>query len=194
MEVFSPGRIRSFDPKLRRGDETKTDIETGIPEQGDQRLASGIGRPDDRVHERLTDTLPLTARQDTDRSEPKCVQHADTPASADDVADDLMVTLRNHRQRRDPSGIIARRAEQARLHGLSINPRPAKGSRSHGLDCGSVLKRLATDDHERLLANGLLHRRRRGTLAVTAARRRIQKPPRLPLGMPAVRQKQGRAA
>jgi hypothetical protein len=29
---------------------------------------------------------------------------------------------------------------------------------------------------------------------VTAARRRIQKPPRLPLGMPAVRQKQGRAA
>jgi hypothetical protein len=36
--------------------------------------------------------------------------------------------------------------------------------------------------------------RRGGTPAVTAARRRIQKPPRLPPGMPAVRQKQGRAA
>jgi hypothetical protein len=160
LEVFSPGRIRSVDSKLRCGDETKADIEPGIAEQGDQGLAGGVGRADDGVHERLAGTLPLADRQDADRSEPECVEYADAPASADDVADDLIVTLRNHRKRRDPSGIVAKRAEQTRLHRLSINPRPAKGSRSHGVDRGSVLERLASDDHERLLANGLLLRRR----------------------------------
>jgi hypothetical protein len=150
-------------PKLRCGDETKADIETGIPEHGDQRLAGGIGRADDSVHERLAGTLPLTARQDADRSEPECVEYADAPAIADDEADDLIVTLRNHRQRRAPSGILAKRAEQTRLHRLSINPGPAKGSRSHGVDRCSILKHLATDEHERLLANGPLLRRRHGS-------------------------------
>ena len=156
LEVLSPGRIRSVYPKLRCGDETEAAIEAGIAEQGDQRLAGGISRADDGVHERLTGTLSLTARQDAERSERECVEYADASAGADDVADDLIVALGNHRQGRDPSGIIAKRAQQMRLHRLSINPRPAEGCRSHGVDCGSVLKRLATDDHERLLADGLV--------------------------------------
>ena len=158
LEVLSPGRIRSVDSKLRCRDETKANIEPGIAEQGDQGSTASPA----------ASAAPMTAcisaspapcrwriAQDADRSEPKCVEYADTPASADHVADDLLATLGNHRQRRDPSGIIAKRAEQARLHRLSTNPRPAKGRRSHGVDGGSVLKRLATDDHERLLANGL---------------------------------------
>lgn len=147
LEVLSPGRIRSFYPKLRCGDETKADIETGIPEQGDKRLACGIGRPDDSVHERLTGTLPLTARQDADRSEPECLEYADPPASADDVADDLIVTLRNHRQSRDPSGIIAKRAEQTRLHRLSTTPgRPkaAEVTASTAARSSSVSRRMIT--------------------------------------------------
>ena len=147
LEVLSPGRIRSLYPKLRRGDETKADIETGIAEQGDERLAGGIGRPDDSVHERLAGTLPLTARQDADRSKPECVEYADAPASADDVADDLIVTLRNHRQRRDPPGIIAKRAEETRLHRLSINAGPAKAAEvtaSTAARSSSVSRRIIT--------------------------------------------------
>ena len=46
LEVFSPGRIRSVDSKLRCGDETEADIEPGIAAQGDQGLAGGVGRAD----------------------------------------------------------------------------------------------------------------------------------------------------
>ena len=99
--------------------------------------------------ERLAGTLPLTARQDADRSEPECVESADPPASADDVADDLdRHAPQPSRQRRDPSGIIAKRAEQTRLHRLSINPGPAEGSKSFtGVDCGrssNISRRMIT--------------------------------------------------
>ena len=40
-------------PQAPMRDETEAAIETGIAEQGDQRLAGGISRADHSVHERL---------------------------------------------------------------------------------------------------------------------------------------------
>ena len=84
---------------LRCRDETEAAIETGIAEQGDQLLAAGISRADHGMHQRRTDTPSLTVRQDADRSKPECVEYAHAPAGTDNVTDDPILTLRNHRQR-----------------------------------------------------------------------------------------------
>src|SRR5712671_903993 len=59
-----------------------------VAEQGGQRLAEGVSRAQDGVHERAADTVPLPVRPDGQRAEREDGVLADVPLGAQHVADD----------------------------------------------------------------------------------------------------------
>ena len=152
LKMVTPSRIGSSDAEFGCGHETEATVVARITKEADQRLARRVGSTDDGVHQSMTGSPTLVARQDADRPESERARVTDPSAGAHNLARDPIVADGHHCERWDPSRVKPERPDQERFRSVWIAPRSAECRGDHRIDRATICMSLSADDHRRLVA------------------------------------------
>ena len=144
--MLAPLWVGGVDSEPGRGHEAKMAVEVGIPQEGDKRFARRVGGAEDGMHHRLAHSLALIGRQNTDRPQAERGSLTDPSAGTHDVANDLLVVDRHHRECGDPSAVASKRSQQTCLGRLMNAAANGERSRGHSLHRAEVFSNLTPDD------------------------------------------------